>query len=105
MAGGPTIGCGSGLGFKNRNQKIVWVMFKEGLRIPSYSSILAMEMSWQILASRLRYFPLVIGPNLPFFFLSQMSMVGPLRAKALTGVTVRFHEPPGIELPAVLWFP
>lgn len=96
-------GCGSGLGFKNRSQKTAWARFKQGLRIPSYSSIPAMERSWQILASMLRYSPLIIGPNLLLLFFFPDVHGGPLRAKALAGFMVRFQKAPGVEPPAVQW--
>ena len=38
--------CGSGLGFGFRSQKMVLARVRQGRRIPSCSTILAMEMSW-----------------------------------------------------------
>lgn len=47
LSGGWVFRCGRAIWFGFSSDMIVWARVRQGLRIPSCSSILAMEMSWQ----------------------------------------------------------
>lgn len=96
LGGGCRVGSNSRLEFGFRSQKTVWESVRLQLRIPSCTSILAMEMSWRNsgVHAEKHWF---LAPN-PFF--PQTSMVGCLKSRALGRVTVRSQEVPGAEIAA-----